>query len=126
MSERYKAVEGSESAHCCFKATVVDTQTSNPSFCDELDWVCECFDMESAQKIADALNTAHYNCNLRKDAERYRWLRRGGNDDIGVVRDFNVADRGSASVAYTYEEVLCGDRLDAAIDAAIKEENPAG
>lgn len=64
--------------------------------------------------------------NLRKDAERYRWLRRGGNDDIGVVRDFNVADRGSASVAYTYEEVLCGDRLDADIDAAIKEENRAG
>lgn len=52
MSERYKVVEGSESAHCCFEATVVDTQ-----FCNEL--VCECFDMESAQKIADALNAAY-------------------------------------------------------------------
>lgn len=58
MSERYKVVEGSESGHCCFGATVVDTQTSNPSlFCDEL--VCECFDMESAQKIADALNAVN-------------------------------------------------------------------
>lgn len=59
MSERYKVVEGSESAHCCFKATVVDTQATNPLFLDEPDWVCECFDMESAQKIADALNAAN-------------------------------------------------------------------
>ena len=55
MSERYKAVEGSESGHCCFDATVVDTQAPNPLFC----WVCECFDMGNAQKIADALNAAH-------------------------------------------------------------------
>jgi len=59
MSERYKVVEGSESAHCCFEATVVDTQTPNPSFRNEPDWVCECFDMEIAQKIADALNAAN-------------------------------------------------------------------
>lgn len=59
MSERYKAVEGSESAHCCFEATVVDTQTPRPSFCGDPDWVCECYDMETAQKIADALNAAH-------------------------------------------------------------------
>lgn len=58
MSERYKAVEGSESAHCCFEATVVDTQIPNPMFRDEPDWVCECFNMETAQKIADALNAA--------------------------------------------------------------------
>ena len=58
MRERYKAVEGSESAHCCFGATVVDTQTPHPTFAGDHDWVCECFDMESAQKIADALNAA--------------------------------------------------------------------
>ena len=58
MSERYKAVKGSESGHCCFDATVVDTQTPHPTF-PEHDWVCECFDMETAQKIADALNAAH-------------------------------------------------------------------
>ena len=59
MSERYKVVEGSESGHCCFEATVVDTKTPNPSFRNEPDWVCECFDMGSAQKIADALNAAN-------------------------------------------------------------------
>lgn len=57
---------------------------------------------------------------LRKDAERYRWLRRGGNDDIGVVMGFDGIDCGSTSVAYTYEEGLCGERMDAAIDAAME------
>lgn len=53
MSERYKVIWGSESGHCCFEATVVDT------FCDEPVLVCECFNMENAQKIADLLNAAH-------------------------------------------------------------------
>lgn len=59
MSERYKAVEGSESAHCCFEATVVDTQTPHPMFAGNHDWVCECYDMEAAQKIASAMNAAY-------------------------------------------------------------------
>lgn len=54
MNERYKAVEGSKTAHCCFEATVVDTLAS----IDDFAWVWECFDMENAQKIADALNAA--------------------------------------------------------------------
>lgn len=66
MSERYKAVERSESGHdCCFEATVVDTQPLNPSFCGKPVWVCECYDIESAQKIVDALNTAH--CNYEEE-----------------------------------------------------------
>lgn len=59
MSKRYKAVKGSESGHCCFDSTVVDTHTPHPTFAGDHDWVCECFDMETAQKIADALNAAH-------------------------------------------------------------------
>lgn len=58
MSARYKAVEGSESGHCCFEATVVDTQAPHPAFANDPDWVCECYDMATAQKIADALNAA--------------------------------------------------------------------
>lgn len=58
MNERYKVVEGSESGHCCFDATVVDTQTPHPFYSDDYAWVCECFDIESAQNIADALNAA--------------------------------------------------------------------
>ena len=51
---RYQVKNESVSAHCCFEATVVDTQVL-----DELghpETVCECFDMENAQKVADALN----------------------------------------------------------------------
>lgn len=45
---RYVVVSGSESGHCCFEFTVVDTQEETT--------VCECFDEVSAVKIADALN----------------------------------------------------------------------
>lgn len=58
MSERYKVVKGSESGHCCFDATVIDTQTPHPVYTGEHDWVCECFDMKTAQKIAKVLNVA--------------------------------------------------------------------
>lgn len=46
---RYEVREGSESCHCCFEATVVDT--TKP---DEI--ICECFSIEYAKKIAEALN----------------------------------------------------------------------
>lgn len=59
---RYKVVGGSQSAHCCFTATVVDTY--NPVIIDgehyenQFAQVCECFDLEDAEKIADALNAS--------------------------------------------------------------------
>lgn len=59
---------------------------------------------------------------LCKDAERYRWLRDGGNDDIGVVIGFDCVDVGSTGVAGTYRESLEGEQLDKAIDAAIEEQ----
>lgn len=48
---RYKVLEGSESNHCCFEATVIDTDMDS-----SLHAVCECFSMEEAQMVADALN----------------------------------------------------------------------
>jgi hypothetical protein len=45
---RYQVIEGSGSGHCCFEATVVDTSKMNTA--------CECFRMEDAQLICDALN----------------------------------------------------------------------
>ena len=53
------------------------------------------------------------NDRLRADAERYRWLRDNGHDAIG-------RDRG-AGPEWTY-----GDDLDALIDAALRQEQPAG
>lgn len=56
---------------------------------------------------------------LRKDAERYRWLRDGGNDDIGVVMGFDSIDSGSTTVVGTYEEGLDGEQLDESVDLAM-------
>ena len=61
----------------------------------------------------------------REDAERYRWLRDGGNDDIGVVMGFDCIDYGSTSVVPTYREGLDGEHLDAAIDHARRIEGEA-
>ena len=55
MSNRYRVVEGSQSYHCCFEATVVDT--TSPAFKEgEFESMCECFDRVMADKIAAALN----------------------------------------------------------------------
>ena len=49
-ADRYKVLEGSESGHCCFEATVVDTM--KPLFiCGEpkCEQVCECFALADAE-----------------------------------------------------------------------------
>lgn len=53
--KRYQVVKGSESAHCCFEATVIDTEKEMGS---HPDWVCECFEPSRAHAIADAMNAA--------------------------------------------------------------------
>lgn len=55
---RYQVVEESQSGHCCFDFTVVDTQTPHPLYRDLFDAVCECFEAEQAELIAAALNAA--------------------------------------------------------------------
>lgn len=55
---------------------------------------------------------------LRKDAERYRRLRRGSIKDVAVVRGLDAMDYGSSGVASTYSEEIDGDDLDAATDSA--------
>ena len=63
---KYEIRKGSQSAHCCFQYTVVDTTTpllkstgepildshGKPAFRE----ICECFDREGAAQIRDALN----------------------------------------------------------------------
>lgn len=64
---RYQIFNGSASAHCCFDATVVDT--TKPEIIGgqhykgrdgqlHYETVCECFSLEDAQLICDALNAA--------------------------------------------------------------------
>lgn len=59
--ERYKVVTGSQSCHCCFSATIVDTTKPLEKYegfenLPEFDSVCECFDMETAEALCKSLN----------------------------------------------------------------------
>lgn len=57
---RCVVVDGSQSRHCCFDATVVDT--SKPTgYMGQFDAVCECFTVEDARVVCDALNLANQN-----------------------------------------------------------------
>lgn len=58
MSARYIAVEGSDTGHYGMRATVIDTHTPRMGYVGKFDWVCQSFSMETAQKIAAALNVA--------------------------------------------------------------------
>lgn len=55
---RYKVIDESVSAHCCFAATVVDTDTPDPVWHarNSKKTVCECFSIADAEQVARALN----------------------------------------------------------------------
>jgi hypothetical protein len=56
---RYKVVEESLSAHCCFSYTVVDTANPNAGLEDSKHkhaTICECFEEEDAILVCSALN----------------------------------------------------------------------
>ncbi len=53
---RYKVINESVSAHCCFEATVVDTQTPCTTYAERMRTVCECFTHADALRVARALN----------------------------------------------------------------------
>lgn len=57
---RYKVVEGSQSCHCCFDATVVDTTRpvwiNGEQYQDQFESVCESFEKDDAIRICEALN----------------------------------------------------------------------
>lgn len=68
---------------------------------------------EIAEEIADLLNRSDVleakSAELRKDAERYRWLRHGDNDEEVIIRD------PFSDLVF----VLRNEDLDSAIDAAL-------
>lgn len=60
MTQRYKIVEGSQSGHCCFNYTIVDTtrpfMIRGQQYNNEYEIVCECHEEADAKLICDALN----------------------------------------------------------------------
>lgn len=63
MSGRYKVPVGSQSGHCCFDYTVVDTLKPHPVYASQglFDPICETFSEEEAHAVARALNAATTN-----------------------------------------------------------------
>lgn len=59
---RYVTVDGSESGHCCFDATVVDTQKKIN--------ICETFSKDAAIIICDALNAICDSFNETEDRNK--------------------------------------------------------
>jgi hypothetical protein len=57
---RYQVRDGSQSFHCCFGYTVVDTtkpvMVGDQQYNNQFEAVCECYDEDDANAIADALN----------------------------------------------------------------------
>jgi hypothetical protein len=68
MADRYKIVDESQSVHCCFSKTVVDTtrpvMIHGEHHDDKYEAMCECIDEDAAPVICDALNAA----------DRFRWI----------------------------------------------------
>ena len=62
MEPRFQAVPCSVTNHCCFEASVVDTNHVSSRTRDGkavyYEAVCECCELADAQRIADALNAA--------------------------------------------------------------------
>mgnify|MGYP003663395321 CR=1 FL=1 len=58
---RYIVQQGSDSGHCCFDFSVMDTETPVTNMFDggiisDATMVCECFERKEADMIAEALN----------------------------------------------------------------------
>jgi len=68
------------------------------------------------QKITDSVYQVSF-AEAKKDAERYRWLRKGGIDHLLHGRLYEHC----GIEGYDTEVMISGEVLDAAIDAAMKE-----
>lgn len=67
--KRYQVVDGSQSAHCCFRATVVDTTRPYTFGGSQLfEPICECFEDEDAEQICAALNAHGDLAQMLRDA----------------------------------------------------------
>lgn len=59
---KFIVVNGSQSGHCCFDWTVVDTTKpeiiGGEHYKNQFEPICECYEKEQADEIAKALNLA--------------------------------------------------------------------
>src|SRR5690554_2439219 len=80
------------------------------------------YDIVIARAIEQAVLQSPEIQALRKDAERYRWLRRGAIEDAAVVQGLGAMDYGLSVVVSTYSEEIVAEELDEVIDAAMEQQ----
>ena len=56
VDDRFIILEDSDSGHCCFEYSILDTKKTNEVWLKKHESICETFDIESAESICKALN----------------------------------------------------------------------
>lgn len=56
VCDRFIILEDSDSGHCCFEHSILDTTKMNDVWPEKYESICETFDIESAESICEALN----------------------------------------------------------------------
>lgn len=56
VDDRFVILEDSDSGHCCFEYSILDTEKINEVWSEKYESICETFDIESAESICEALN----------------------------------------------------------------------
>jgi hypothetical protein len=54
--QRFQVFDGSQSGHCCFEYTVVDSHIAQKHSASGYEAICETFEREQAEIICNALN----------------------------------------------------------------------
>ena len=107
MIERYKVVDGSQSAHCCFDSTVVDTtkpvMIGGRQYKGQFEAVCECFEPADAETIAAVLNTA------RRWAAARRACAESGAHDVRTNEAFRTALNELAEAEHALVVAVAGE-----------------
>lgn len=95
--DRYKVIHGSQSRHCCFEATVVDTERplliGGKQLDGQFETICECFNLADAIRIAGSMNHS-----LAEAKEGLAFLEKIEGHGYGGMADFEVARRSLRNV----------------------------
>jgi len=138
--KHYEVRDGSESGHCCFVATVVDTTKQTHIVANGrpvYEVVCECFSREAADEVCAALNASDEHkklkeelkiareeierlsaevCALREDAQRWRWLDSNARlgfaclPSLDAVIRIPVLDRSDNTISALVDRALAESR----------------
>lgn len=115
---RYMIYDGSQSGHCCFNFTIIDTskpvmiggeQYINNSGRLQYKEVCECLDEESAKHICQALNFMDSDLFLELDFRQMYAMHEGIVNSVNA--EFNVLLKDLSGHIYRYTNVTLSGKV---------------